>query len=92
MKLGPVTKVDKRKMATSKKLTMMSCQQIVASLSSIQFMANLQSYRSQIPDAWSLKLTFSLTITFYLRKTENRTKKFYSIKVLLRVKVYTILV
>ena len=51
MKLGPVTKVDKRKMATSKKLTMTSCQQIAVSLSSIQFMANLQSYRSRIPDA-----------------------------------------
>ena len=30
---------------------------------------------SRIPDAWSIKLTFSLTITFYLIKTESRAKK-----------------
>ena len=54
---------------------MTSCWEIVTSLSFFQFMANLEPSRSQIPDAWSVKLTFSLTITFYLTKTENRTKK-----------------
>ena len=29
---------------------------------------------SQIPDALSVKLIFSLTMTFYLTKIENRTK------------------
>ena len=29
----------------------------------------------QIPDAWSIKLRFTITITFYLTKSENRTKK-----------------
>ena len=38
-------------------------------------MANLEQSRNLIPDAQSVKLTFSLTITFYLIKTENRTKK-----------------
>ena len=26
--------------------------------------------------AWSIKLTFSLTITFYVTKIENKTKKY----------------
>ena len=38
-------------------------------------MANLQPSRSKIPDLWCLKLTFSLTKTFYFTKTENRAKK-----------------
>ena len=41
-----------------------------------KFMANLEQSGSPIPDAWSVTLTFSLIVTFYLRKTENRTKKF----------------
>ena len=36
--------------------------------------ANLEQSGSQIPDSWSVKLTFSLTLTFYFTKTENRTK------------------
>ena len=40
-----------------------------------EFMANLQPSRSRIPEAWSIKLTFSLTITFDFTKTENRNKK-----------------
>ena len=38
------------------------------------FMVNFQLSESQIPDASSIKLTFLLTITFYLIKIENRTK------------------
>ena len=30
---------------------------------------------SQIPDAYSVKLIFSLTVTFYFTRSENRTKK-----------------
>ena len=30
---------------------------------------------SQILDEWSIKLIFPLTITFYLTKTDNKTKK-----------------
>ena len=40
-----------------------------------QFMANLEQSRSRILDAQSVKHTFSLPATFYLTKTENRTKK-----------------
>ena len=38
-------------------------------------MANSEHTGSWIPGAKSVKLTFSLTVTFYLTKTENRTKK-----------------
>ena len=58
-----------------KRLTMTSCQEIVTLLSFSRFMANLEQSRSRIPDVESVKLTFSLRITFYLTKTENRTKK-----------------
>ena len=59
MKLGPVTKLYKRN-KNIKKLTVTSCQQIVTSLSFFQFMDNLESSRGRIPDAYSVKLTFSL--------------------------------
>ena len=38
-------------------------------------MANLEQFGNQIQDAWSVILKFSLTVTFYVTKTENRTKK-----------------
>ena len=41
----------------------------------VKFMVYLEQSGSWIPDAWSIKFTFSLTVTFYLRKTENRTIK-----------------
>ena len=59
---------------TLKKVTVTSCQQIVMSLSFFQFMANLQPFGNRIPDAWSIKLTFSLTITFYLTKLKTELK------------------
>ena len=58
MKLGPVAKLDKRNTATSKKLTMMLCQQIL--LSNSRLMTNLEQSGSWIPGAWSVKLTFLL--------------------------------
>ena len=67
MKLGQVTKLDKRNRARSINLTMMPCLQILTLLSFFQSMASLEQSRSQISDAWS--------VTFYLTKTENRTKK-----------------
>ena len=48
MKLGPVTKLDKRNKITLKKLddgVIFSCQQIVISLSFFRFKANLQQLR-----------------------------------------------
>ena len=71
IKLGPVTKLDKRKTATSKTFVITSCQQIVPSLSFFRFMANLEQSGSRILDVWSVKLTFSLKITFYLQKLKK---------------------
>ena len=68
MKLGPVTKLDKTNTATSKK-----------------FVDNvmLPHCDVMIPDAWSINTIFSLTITFYLTKTKNRTKKYAAVILLL---------
>ena len=75
MKLEPVIKLDKINTTTSKKIDddvmSVNCEIIVIFPIYGQ---SLQTSRSQIPDAWSIKLTFSLTITFYLAKTESRTK------------------
>ena len=47
----------------------------MTSLSLFQFLANLEYSGSENPDIWSVKLTFSLIVSFYLTKAENRTKK-----------------
>ena len=74
MELGSVTELEKTRQR-QQKLIMTSCRQIVTQLSLFRFMANLEQSRSRFPDAWLVKLTFSLKITFYLTKTENRTKQ-----------------
>ena len=53
MKLGPVTKLDKRNTSTPKKCVDTSCRQILTSLFFLQITANLQPSWSWIPDAWS---------------------------------------
>ena len=74
-KLGPVTKLDKKNTATSKKKsTMTSCQQIMTPLSFCQFIFNLQPSRSRIRVAWSITLAFLSIIAFYLIELETRTK------------------
>ena len=75
MKLEPVTKIDKRSKTTSKNLTVTSCQQVLTSLLFFQFTATMKQSGSRILDAYSVKLKFSLIVTFYLTKTENRAKK-----------------
>ena len=75
MKLGPVTKSDKRNKKTSKKLRMTSCQKIVTSLSFFRFLANLEQSGGRIPDTESAEVMLSVTVTFCFTKTENRTKK-----------------
>ena len=51
-------------------------------------MANLEQSGSRIPGAQSIKLTFSLRVTFYFTKAKNRTKKsITALKLLLCVKV-----
>ena len=74
MRLEPVTKLDKKNTATSKKLMMTSFRQIVTSLSFFRFMADLEQSGSRITEAWFVKVIFSSIVTFYLAKTENRSK------------------
>ena len=50
---------------------MTSCWQMLLS----RFMTNLEQSGGWIPDAWSVKPKFSLIVTFYLTKTENRSEK-----------------
>ena len=54
---------------------MTSCQKIVMSLSFFGFLANLEQSEGWIPDTESAEVMFSVTVTFCLTKTENRTKK-----------------
>ena len=74
MKLGPVAKLDKRKKTRQKNLTIISCRKIMTSLSFFEFRDNLEQSGRLIPSAYSIKLLFSLIVTLYLPKTENRTK------------------
>ena len=74
MKPRPVTKLDKRNKATSKKLMMMSCRKIVTLLSFSSLLVTLKQPGDQIPDTESAKNMFSLTVAFCLTKIENRTK------------------
>ena len=75
MKLLPVTKLDKRNKTMPKNL-MSLCQKIVMPL---PFFDLWSIYAPQsgkrISDAWYVKVTFSLVVTFHLTKTENRAKK-----------------
>ena len=76
MKLGPVNKLCKRNTATSKKINddvMLTNFYVVVIF---QFKANLEQSESRIQEVWSVILLFSLTVTFYLTKTDNSTKTF----------------
>ena len=55
---------------------MASSREVVTSFPFFQFTANLEQSECWITQAYSLKLTFSLIVAFYLTKTGNRTKKF----------------
>ena len=74
MKLGPVTTRDKRNKMISKRFgndVMLANYNVIVFSDLWPIWSN-----SQITNAKSIKLTFSLRATFYLTKTENRTKKF----------------
>ena len=71
MKLGPLTKLDKRNKTTSKKLTMTSCRKVMTSKSFFGFLTNLERSRGWIPDTESAKFMFSLTVDFCVTKNEN---------------------
>ena len=51
MKLGSVTKLDKRNKTTKKKITLTSCRPNLTSLAFSQFIANPEPSESRIPDA-----------------------------------------
>ena len=68
MKLDPVTKLDKRNKTTL-------CRQVLIPLSFLRFMAKLEQSGSWNSDVQSEKDKFLSTVTFYLTKTENITKK-----------------
>ena len=53
----------------------MSLQKIVTLLLFFGFLANLEQSGGRIPDTESAKVMFSVIVTFFLTKTENRTKK-----------------
>ena len=72
MKLGPVTKLDKKNKITSNKITMMQCRKIMTYFLFFKFMANLEQFGSWIQDAESAKLMFSLIKTFCITETENK--------------------
>ena len=74
MKLPPVTKRNKRKKKTSKKCSDDLILENYYGIVFFQFMVNLEQSGNQIPKAESVKLIFSLIVTVYLTKTENRTK------------------
>ena len=75
MKPKPLTKLDK------KNTMMMPWWQNMTSLLFVQFMANLEQSGNQTPEAWSVKLIFSLRVTFYPTKIENRSKKYLAKKI-----------
>ena len=75
MKVGPVSKIYKRNMATSRTINddvMLTNFYVVVIF---QFKVNLERSESRIQDVWSLIFLFSLTVTFYLTKTDSRTKR-----------------
>ena len=76
MKLWSVTKFDRRNNTTSKKIDYDVISASYDIFVIFFFMVNLEQSWSWIPEAWSIKLTFSIKVTFYLTKTETRTKKY----------------
>ena len=51
------------------------CRKIVMPLSCFEFLANLEQSGDRIRDTETAKVLFSVTVTFYLTKTKNRTEK-----------------
>ena len=61
---------------------MTSCREIVMPLSFFQFMSNLEQYVCRTLDIWSVMLTFSLTVSFYVRKAENALRYYFCAKII----------
>ena len=71
MKLGPVTKLDKGNKTISKTFH----NDVMSGNCDVIVIFQIYGQVGAIRNAKPIKLTFSLTVTFYLAKTENRTKK-----------------
>ena len=70
MKLGPVTRLDKRNKTTYKKFEDDAMPANCDVMSFFRFTAKLELSGTGFQ---SVKLTLSLKVTFYLTKTETRT-------------------
>ena len=75
MKLGAVTKLDKRGKAMSRKFEDDAMSENCGLIAIFPIYDHLEQSGSRIPDVGSAKLIFLSTVTFYLTKTENRTEK-----------------
>ena len=75
IKLGPVTKIDKKNKTHQKKIYVDVMSEIMTSLSFSGFLANLEQSCDRIPNTESANVMFLVIGTFCLTKTENRTKK-----------------
>ena len=64
-----LTKLDESNKTTSKKVD----DEVMSANSDVIVIFPVYGQFGQ--NAWSVKVTFSLTVTFYLTKTENRTNK-----------------
>ena len=71
MKLGSVTKLDKRNTETSKKLTMTLCLQIVALLPFFRFMVNLEQSGSLILVTCKTYIFINGNLLFYENWKQN---------------------
>ena len=72
MKVGPITKLDKKNKTMSKKLTLTSCRKIVMSFLFFGFLANWSHPEARFRTQ-SAKVMFSVIAAFCLTKAENRT-------------------
>ena len=79
MKLGPVTNLDRRNMATQKKVgaDVLSASNDVIAI--FQFMANLLQFGSRTPEAWSADIS---------KIKEVLVRKVYLVKVTLFLSTY----
>ena len=73
MKLGPVIKLNNKSTVKPKQTDDDVMQANFNPLFSFKTKDNLQPFENLYPDAWSIKLTFSIIVTFRFTKTGNRT-------------------
>ena len=75
MKLGQVTRIDKRNKTTSKKIDDDVISGIFDVIVIFCIFGQFGAVRGRIPETEPAKVMFSAILTFFLTKTENRTNK-----------------